>query len=337
MTYNLSKVGKIYHCRFTIDGKRVQKSTSETNRHRAEEAAQRIFREAALWARKGRVIPTLRELVAQWISTHQNVASASHLKGMERFARLHLFDLADMPISCLTTEAVEAARSKLLTTHAAGAANHWTRQIRLVCNWAVRREVVPAIPFRIKMIKVQRRPRATLPVDLTAQWLAALDARASDAVRLAVRLMLGMGLRESETATARWEWIDTVRQTYTPGMTKGREAEPLPMPAWLIDYLRPYRKPSGLIVARTDGRQYARGFTRLPIGAANHAIGISHITPHRLRGTFATLLSENGAPVQSVQRTLRHKDVRTTIGYLEVDMHRVAIAQGRMADAWSLR
>ena len=60
-------------------------------------------------------------------------------------------------------------------------------------------------------------------------------------------------------------------------------------------------------------------------------IGIGDMDDARLRGTYATLLSEEGVPVQDVQRALGHKDVRTTLRYLEVDMQRVARAQIRLA------
>jgi integrase len=192
--------------------------------------------------------------------------------------------------------------------------------------------MIGAVPFKVKMLKVQRKPRATLPVGLSRDWLRELDGAASEPVRIAVRLMLGMGLREAEAASARWEWLDVARQTYTPGQTKGREAEPVPMPAWLIDYLRPFRKPTGLIVARTDGRAFARGFTRACILTASRRTGIGQITPHRLRATFATLLSENGAPVQVVQKVMRHKSVLTTVGYLESDLTYAAKAQARIAE-----
>ncbi|MFC0573367.1 tyrosine-type recombinase/integrase [Paraburkholderia solisilvae] len=58
---------------------------------------------------------------------------------------------------------------------------------------------------------------------------------------------------------------------------------------------------------------------------------------HRLRGTFATLLSEHGTPVQTIQRVLRHKDVRTTLGYLESDLAHAARAQARIAEQGGLQ
>ncbi|SAL16841.1 phage integrase family protein [Caballeronia peredens] len=334
MAYTLVKEGKVWHVRWTLDGKRTKRSTGEVERGRADRRAAAMYRDAALWARNGRTVPTLRELVAQWLVAHQHIASKSHLEGMERFGRLHLFGLAEMQIDELTTTAVEAARGEYVASHSASGSNHWYRLLRLVVRWAVNRSVIPAVPFRLKAIKIQRRARTTLPVGLTAAWLAAVDEHASEGVCIAVRLMIGLGLREAETFTAQWQWLDFVRATYTPARTKGKEAEPLPVPQWLLDYLRPLRKPSGLMAVRADGRAYGRQFTRKAIADANAAIGVMGVTAHRLRGSFATLMSESGAPVQSIQRALRHKDIRTTLGYLESDLHHIALAQERMATAW---
>jgi integrase len=332
MTYHLFRVGKVWHYRFQVRGARTQRSTGERVRGRAEQLAGLAYRDALLKSGANCNCPTLRELVRLWLDAHRQTASASHVQGVEIFGRLHLYSLADTAISNLTTAKIEEARNLHLGTHAPNSANHWSRIIRLLCKWAAHRGMIDAVPFTVKMLKVQRKPRATLPVSLSLDWLRTLDELGRQPVQIAVRLMLGMGLREAEAASARWEWLDAARQTYTPGQTKGREAEPIPVPAWLIDYLRPFRKPTGLIVARADGRAFGRGFTRASIAIASRHIGIDRITPHRLRGTFATLLSENGAPVQVVQKVMRHKSVLTTVGYLESDLTHAAKAQQRIAE-----
>ena len=333
MSFSLFKVGTVWHYRFQVGGKRVQRSTGEADRQRAHPIAERAHRRARLWARDGREIPSLAELVAQWLHIHSATASAAHVKVVETFGRLHLYDLGGLSIDELTTDRVERARVEHLGTHAPVSANQWLKVLRLLCNWAVRRGVVPAVPFHVKALKVQKKPRATLPARLTQAWLAAVDAREGnrDGVRTAVRLMLGLGLRESEAITARWEWLDIERRTYTPGRTKGREADPLPVPGWLLEYLTPMCKPDGYMLQKRDGRLYPAGFTRSAMLAANQAVGAPHITAHRLRGTFATLLSRSGVPPQDIQRVLRHKNLTTTAAYLEVDMQTVVHGQARMA------
>ncbi|VWD17182.1 tyrosine-type recombinase/integrase [Burkholderia contaminans] len=192
---------------------------------------------------------------------------------------------------------------------------------------------MPEIPWSVKSLKVQKKPRTTLPVSRVAEWLAAVDDYARDCpgLSIAVRLAFGLGLRESEIITARWDWIDWDRGTYTPGITKGREADPIPMTDWLIDYLRARRQPAGLIVSHRRGQAYRSGFLRPVLRSANAACQLDGITPHRLRGTFATLLSENGASVSTIQRVMRHKDPMTTLRYLEANLATAARAQASIA------
>ncbi|SDR47227.1 tyrosine-type recombinase/integrase [Paraburkholderia tuberum] len=339
MSYQLFRIGKVWHYRFQINGARVQRSTRETVKHKADTVANRAFTKAKLWARGESPVPTLRELFAQWLAAHEPVVSSAHIKAMERIARLHLYGLADMMIDELSTELIEDARIEHLKTHSRSSANHWLRSIKVACNWAVRRKVIPLLPWSVKLIKLQKRPRATLAVSMAAQWLDAIDAAAvrRPGIAIAVRLMLGAGLRESETITARWEWLDWERGTYTPGQTKGREADPVPLPVWLLDYLAPMRQSTGLIVRRPTGDAFAEGFTRRAMRLANDACEIRGVTPHRLRGTFATLLSEQGVPIQTIKRVMRHKDARTTMVYLESDLGAVVGAQARLTDTMGMK
>ncbi len=333
MDYQLFKVGRVWHYRFQVNGTRAQRSTRETVKHRAEAVAERAHRHSRLWARGDEPTPTLRELVGQWLTVHTPTVSRSHIKIVEAFGRLHLYDLGSLMIDELTTEHVEAARLEHIKTHAPASVNLWLKVLRLLCNWAVRRKVIPVIPFTVKLLKVQKRPRSILSVDLAQKWLGEIDRIAGEhhGVAVAVRLMLGIGLREAEAITARWEWLDWDRQLYTPGITKGREADPIPIPEWLADYLAPMRKATGLIVVKQGGNGFAHGFTRRAMLQANEVCGTGHITAHRLRGTFATLLSEAGVPVQTIQRVMRHKSPLTTMAYLEANLSHVVGAQQRIA------
>jgi integrase len=200
--------------------------------------------------------------------------------------------------------------------------------------WAVKRGILAGIPWRVAMLKIQKRPRAILPLAAAKAWFEAVDAvtPGRPGIGTAVRLMFGLGLRESETTSARWEWVDWERSTYTPGVTKGREAEPIPMPAWLRAHLEPRRQVAGLIVAKDNGEPFAPGFAREAMRRANDACAIKGITPHRLRGTFATLLSEAGVPIQTVQKVMRHKSFTTTMGYLERNFDTAVRAQERISE-----
>lgn len=60
---------------------------------------------------------------------------------------------------------------------------------------------------------------------------------------------------------------------------------------------------------------------------ANDTCAVKGITPHWLRGAFATLMSEAGVPIQTVQRVIRHKSFTTTMGYLDKNLEVAAQAQ----------
>lgn len=52
-------------------------------------------------------------------------------------------------------------------------------------------------------------------------------------MRVLLRVMTGLGLREGEALGMRWEWFDMDNRTYSVGKAKGRESRMLPIPEWL--------------------------------------------------------------------------------------------------------
>jgi integrase len=335
MSVDVFKPGKskVWHYRFQVGGVRVQRSTKLREKGAAEKVAERAYSNAVERANGGKVIPTLGELFAEWEQVRAPVASAAHRKAVDVVRRLHMYDLADLPLSALTTIRMERARNLHLQDHKPASVNHWLRVMKLMVNWAVAREILPRLPWKLALMKVQKRPRTILPLDVAMAWFTEVDAATprTPFVATAIRLMFGAGLRESEAASARWEWLDWERCTYTPGVTKGREAEPIPLPQWLLDHLTPRRQSEGLIAPRADGTQLPAGFARSTMVIANMKCRTKGITPHRLRGSFATLLSENGANIQTIQAVMRHKSHTTTMTYLEKDMSKVSAAQSKIA------
>lgn len=310
MGFSLFRVGVVWHYRFRVGGKRVQRTTGEVDRARAEEIAFKTYRRERL-VKDGRgPVPTLRELADAWTNVHAATVSAAHVRAVQTFRNNHLYGMGDLRIDRIRTETVEIARARHQEGRQPASITLWLAILSLLFNWAVKQGLIAEVPWRVRKQKLQKRPRTILPVAKASEWLSAVDQAAGKrtAIGTAVRLMLGLGLRESEALSARWEWIDWERSVYTPGVTKGREAEPVPMPGWLAEYLTPLRASEGLIVRSPHGGSYARGTTRELMKRANEVCGTPGVTPHRLRGTFATLLSEAGVPLQTIQRVMRHKD-----------------------------
>lgn len=333
MSYTLIRIGKIYHLRFTVDARRVQRSTYETTRQRAQFIADRIHREALLRSCAGRLIPSLREIVIEWLAANEPVASRSHVKAVEMFSRLHLGSLADVPVDQLTPELVESERNKYLERHARSSANQFLRVIRLLCHFAVRRGWIHSVPCRVKLLRIQKPKRALLSESIAQAWLAEIDKHGTSrrGVSIAIRLMVGAGLREAECRSCQWQHIDWDRRTLTLTQTKGKETVATPLPDWLLNYLKPLARPFGPIVARPNGKAFASGFCRQAIAAANRACKIDRLTPHSLRRTFAQTLAEQGVPLPSIQAAMRHRDPLTSLNYLERDLTHVERAQHRIA------
>lgn len=315
--------GAIWHYRYTPRGaKRTQHTTGTSDRGLADQIAWADFLGE-------KMAPITREEVEKWLEVHETVVSASHWRNMRYFFKEQMYGLADLHLDRVRTEDVETARNLHMVGRAPASVNLWLRNLKLIFNWALKREEISHIPWQVKQLKLQKKPRATLPVGKIVEWLAAVDriAGARTGIAIAIRFMVGIGLRESEALSSRWEWFDAERGFYTCGKSKGREAVPVPVPGWLIDHLAPIRRPQGLIVESPRGGTYSPGATRVVILKASEICGTPGITPHRLRGTFACVLLSSGVPLNDVQKVLRHRDIKTTLSYVENDMGRVVVAQ----------
>jgi integrase/recombinase XerD len=75
-------------------------------------------------------------------------------------------------------------------------------------------------------------------------------------------------------------------------------------------------------VSRSTGARRVRDFLDAALGVAA-AKGIS---AHSFRRTLATLLRRNGEPLEVIQKILGHKNIQTTIGYIEITPEQISRA-----------
>jgi integrase len=330
---SLFRVGQFWHYRFRLDGVRVQRSTGETVRALAYPIAASAFEAAKARARGEEPEPTLRGLLEQWAQARRLEVSPARVTSMETFGRLHFGSLLDLKLREITPKLAQTARNAYLEDHAKSSGNTWTNCLHGLFGWARNMRMIREIPWRLPKLKVQRKPKITLPVGRSDEWLEKVDQLSAHdpGLGLVVRICFTLGLRVSEAIEARWDWLDWERNTYTPGDTKGLEAWARPVPAELLDLLRKRSARSGFMVPSRPAHPITDARVRYLMLRANRACGTFGVTPHRLRGTYATLLSEAGVPIQDIQRALGHKDVRTTMGYLETSLERIAQGQNSIA------
>jgi integrase/recombinase XerC len=305
------------------------RTTGQTVRRDAQQILDRAWATAQARARGEEPDMTVRELGELWVSINRGVKAQTYVDGFERWLHKDLHGLGDIMVGDLTTDAVERARAAYVEAgHARSSADTWLARLKVLAGWSVARKAIRAIPFRVCKLGHQRPVRPILPVSRRGEYLLRVvqASKHEPAISHAVVLMLLMGLRETEAIHARWEWLDAVRLQYTPGRTKGREAWPRPFPHDLL-VLLPDRAQHGPIVVRTNGRPVTPRQIKRAMDAANKAFGVLGLTPHSLRRSYATHLSDSGVPIEQIRRVMGHKSVVTTLGYIHSGLDAVREAQ----------
>jgi integrase len=320
----IQRGGSIWHYDILVDGIRHQGSTRTTDL----KTATLFLSQLRLDIARGRLAlkdtrkPLLLEEAHQEFLTYKTAsASPLYITSVKAHWRVWIeprmgktpIDKIDCAlVDQLRNDLLEVGRSKVFT-------NNVLITLRTLLNFAVKRGRLRKA-LKIELLKVQRKPRSTVPANRVQEFLAALDqATRNPQARVMVRVMLGLGMRSSEVAGMRWEWLNPEERTYTVGRAKGKEARVLPLPSWLWDALQDMPKDtlSEWIFPAETGRQHCPGFLRKPLMVAAKQLGLGNLTPHRLRASFASLHAAAGTPLSELQTMMGHKDYKTLWGYIE--------------------
>ena len=93
-----------------------------------------------------------------------------------------------------------------------------------------------------------------------------------------------------------------------------------------IDTVRPLwnKKNLNYLFINQYGRKCTREYVERMLNKRISETSIEkHITPHKLRHSYATHLLDNGANLRSVQELLGHEDIKTTQIYTHVQKNRL--------------
>lgn len=338
----LSKVGKVYHYCFRIQGEQFKGSTRATDRDSAEKVLQQKRKEALFGPPEPKVVvPLMKDLVANWMEAHRPTHSLQHLKSVEHLTRNWIIPaLGDLRANRINTQAVLDLRRQILEKGRSPAtANLVLRVVKLLLNFAIRLDLIEKIPFRVQQIKTQKPPRPTIPPQRMREFLEAVNKRAtSPQAATLIRLMVGLGLRESEALGARWKWLDLERRTYTVGRSKTRTPRTIPVPPWLWNHLllEMPKTLSEFICPCADGTAHRGQFTKKTLTRAAKDLGIEGITPHSLRRTFSTLHAQQGTALSDLQGMLGHSSPVLTLLYIQQSSEAKRIAQDTMSQKLGL-
>jgi integrase len=337
----LRRVGDIYHYCFRVHGKQFKGSTRARDLPTAKKAVEGLRQQAILGKPLVSQSITFEALVQKWMTAHRASASPKHLQSVEVMTRVWLMEhWGRLPINKITTYEVMERRTAMLDAGKAEASvNHLLRVIKLLLNFAVQCGDLDCRKAQIKQLRIQQKPRPTLPAHRVQEFLKTVDqvARGHHAP-LMIRVMLGMGLRESEVLGMRWAWFNKEDRSYKICKTKGKEIRTIPVPEWLWNAIDQMPKPtlSQLVFPGEDGKPHQPHYCRKVLNAVAKQMDLGRLTQHRLRATFASLHAEAGTPLPEIQGMLGHKDISTTMIYVEQSLESKRKAQDMLSQKLGL-
>ena len=298
----------------------------------------------------GAGVPTLKALWAEWDRLKASSVSSSHRRYMKGVIHAHTGKYLDLPAGQLTVAAFEELRHAYLTStgagpkrngghvvrkHTEGGWNKAAGQIRALFRWAVGMKKLLEVPFKVELLPVSLKNRGVLWPERVQAFLVVVDGmrkyQEHDPVpqmSVAIRLMIGAGLREAEALHMEWDRVDwrrhvlIVAQAVATGRkVKDRTIREIPMVSWLETYLLKWwahckRPARGLVLFTREEGAHAEGSTTKAVRKGAQSLEIIGLTPHRLRATFATNLFEVGAELSQIQQMLGHEKPEVTMRYI---------------------
>ena len=308
----LKKRGRIWHCRWVINGKTVAETTGTEDREAAQEYHDR--RRADLWrtTKLGdqRSI-TWDEAALSWVENH-----AQHKKSFETDRTRLVWlttELTGIAIDRINSESLLTLRKKQLDSgNSPATANRFLAVVSAVLNYAHDRDLlagVPSIPYLKETSKDSffwiTREQARRLVDELPEPLSQMT-----------RFVLATGLRRGNVTGLQWTNIDIQRRTMWvwADQAKGKKNFPVPLnddalsvlqyqkdlpPTWDKNGDKP-RDP--LHVFSYRGKPIQHTTTKAWTAACKRAGIDPSFTFHDLRHTWASWHVMGGTPLPVLQQ-----------------------------------
>jgi len=194
--------------------------------------------------------------------------------------------------------------------------NQYINSIKLYYEKAYNREIPKTYIFRPKVEK-------KLPTILNYIEIQKI-IQSIDNIKHKTLLLLTYsgGLRRSETLNLKIENIDFVRNEIHIVCAKGKKDRMIMLSHTikylLSEYIKQYNPQNYLFEGATGGRYSTSSFAKILKNAVEKANIKKKVTLHTLRHSFATHLFEQGTDIRIIQELLGHKDIKTTLRYVQV-------------------
>lgn len=254
------------------------------------------------------------------------VASLNVWKG-EAINRVSLKDVdKDFCLSYL--QYLRTAKTKYGKPYSRGTADGYFRALHTILNYAVRNDMIQYNPIdkidREEKIKVPETSRAFLTVDEIRKLIE--TPTKNETLKRAFLFACFCGLRLSDVCALQWGNITHENGIYSVSLTMKKTGRPITVPlskealkwlpvreGWESDNDNVFSFAANLTFVGRCLRKWAKdaGITK-------------HVTFHKARHTFATMMLTLGADLYTVSKLLGHTDITTTQIYAKlVDQKKV--------------
>ena len=361
------KYGKKWWICVKYKGKKIEKRTDANNIDEAK-----VCRDAAYDELKARFTPnapasqkflsrfvTLEQAAQLWYADKKGKVAERYREQMLEAVGIHMSEWKGYPVDAVTSDIMSQAVTKYLGTdgkkvlkgksisvkHTIGGANRLIRLVSALYGWMMDiKKWFDVRPWRHSQLKSQKEQEPVVWTEDIQTFVNKVDDSTSKRIiRLSIRMQIGLGLRETETATADWKWFERRLKTFSPGLTKSKRPRSIPVPPSLYPLLieeweRQGKPASGHILKyRDEGKPVYRGFTRNAIASAGRKMGIVGLHPHRLRASWATAHHEQGTKIDVIMDMAGHKYESTTRLYILKRSKDATEAQDRVSQAMGFR
>ena len=221
-------------------------------------------------------------------------------------------------------------------------ANRVLAVVRKMFRFAVSRDIVPNNPCEAieAPAKESSRERVLSKDELKTLWerMASDELKMSEAVRMALRVMLVTGQRKGEVIGARWNEIDTRTGWWTIPPEKSKNGLPhrVPLSPLALMLLKQIRELSGdsdyLFPSPRGNKPIRDDAVSKAVRRDETALGVDHFTPHDLRRTAASQMASVGISRLVISKILNHVENGVTAIY---DRHSYDKEKRQALNAWA--
>ena len=273
----------------------------------------------------------------QFFDTRRSMAEGTK----DRYGRsinLYLKDWKSKPITSLMRQMILKRHQTLGKAHGEVTANNVMRHLRSVYNvTAAAHDEFPPNPVLIltqarAWFPEKRRRTVVSAQSLPAWWEAVFDE--PDYSRDFLLIALFTGMRRSEIASLRWEYINLEERALHLPKTKNGDPLDLPLADFLVELLKGRK---GLVgkspwVFPSTGRKGHIVETKKFTARVAEKSGIQ-FTLHDLRRTFISIAESLDIPHYALKRLLNHRSAGdVTGGYIVIDTERLRDPVDRVAN-----